>query len=300
LSDCIVFYPDYSGGNPYQKLLYQSARDCGWIVKSGTIESAINLQSEHETVIFNLHWLNIFFRDCRSDEVAWKVVNDFCSSMREFQNRGGKVFWTIHNHSPHENTYYEQDLRLRYFLAANADNVHLHCASHLKELCHLNLDPTRVTILRHGHYINAYGPFHPRDRLKQIDENGKKALFLGSIRGYKSINRLLHVVLKLRSLGVDVTVAGSPETPSIKREIEEALQPKGVNLLLRRLTSDEVHEACLLHNIGILSYDRILTSGSLKLCQSYGMAIVAPKLSTIVVQEIMCLELSLGGRESMG
>jgi len=285
MSKSIIFYPDYSGGNPYQKLLYKPATDVGYDVISGTISDALKLPYDLSRAIFHIHWLNAVFSMCESAKVAWNAAGELIDGIALFQAKGGKVIWTIHNHLPHENLFPEQDLRLRHFLCASADRIHLHCGSHVNELSYLPLDIGKVFVYRHGSYSDYYGKFSLKDRFERFDINQPKAVFIGSLRRYKNIDQLLFIASELIRNGVDVTIAGKPENEKLRNRMESQCNALGINHTLRRLTDAEIHELCMRSDIGILSYDRILTSGTLKLYFSYGMQILAPELSTIVAED---------------
>jgi glycosyltransferase involved in cell wall biosynthesis len=281
----LVFFPDYSGGNPYQKLLYSPLISSGWNVIPGYLDTAITLKKERSLVIFHLHWLNAIFKNCKNDTEAWIAVDEFINSTNHFQREGGKFIWTIHNHLPHEKKFSEQDLRLRHFICQHADRIHLHCASHIKELSYLPLRMENIHIHRHGNYLNYYGNFNITSRLKEIREEGVKILFLGMLREYKGIDSLISTLKSLKSLGGSITIAGKPENDEIKNKIQNFCNENGINSILRRLSEAEIHDVCSSHNVGILSYNKILTSGTLKLYLSYGMAVITPALPTIIAED---------------
>ncbi len=284
MKSTIVFFPDYSGGNPYQKLLYKPCADVGMRLVPGGVDIALE-QDEPSEVIFHVHWLNALFSHAVTQTEAWTAANNFINATREFVGKGGTLFWTVHNHAPHEGLFLEQDLRVQLFLATFANRIHLHCPSHISELSHLPLDPERVAIHRHGSYLGYYGPFSINTRTQTFDSTGFRALFLGSLRPYKGIETLVRTVRQFRKVGIPVTVAGSPADDEVRRQLAPLNDDPGIALILRRLAEPEIHSLCSEHNIGILAYDRILTSGTLKLYLSYGMLIVAPAVPTIVAED---------------
>lgn len=282
--DQIVFYPDYRGGNPYQRLMYAPCIASGFTVAPLDLEMALACQPASR-VIFHIHWLNALFRDLRTPAEAAAEVDGFIAGLRRFQAAGGFVLWTIHNIAPHEPRFTGQDLRLRSFLARHADRLHLHDASHRAELSHLPLREGRIRIVPHGHYIGHYGAFALPDRLAGLDRDGPRALFLGALRPYKGIDRLCRMVRDLRGAGVPVTIAGQPFSAAIGKRIAGLADETGARAILRKVSDAELHDLCLSHNLGLLSYDRILTSGALRLYQSYGMMIAAPPLPTIMAED---------------
>lgn len=280
----IFFFPDYSGGNPYQKLLYRSVVKEGVLVNSSNIFDVLRIENL-SGVLFHMHWLNAVFVKCKDDEAAWDILNEWITAFTLFKSRGGLLMWTIHNHLPHEKKFAEQDLRLRHFLSANADRIHLHCGSHVSELSYLPIDPNIISIQRHGSYIGYYGYFDLNSRLSSFNIAKPRALFLGMIRGYKNIDALIKVLKNLAKSGVSVTVAGQPESQEIADKLLNCLHGYDVQFVLRRVSESEVHSLCSSHDIGILSYDKILTSGTLKLYLSYAMQIIAPSLNTLIIED---------------
>lgn len=287
MSKHVFFYPDYSGGNPYQKLLYQSSKDRGDIIQSANIERALDFIQQHKNqkVVFHMHWLNALWNNCKSDKESWIVLNDFMSNIRLFQKCGGRVVWTIHNHLPHENNYSEQDFRLRCFLCKYADRIHLHCASHIYELDYLPLNIEKIFIQRHGSYLGYYGKFSISDKIASFDTNNLTAVFVGMLRGYKNVDKLLEIASSLSNQGVKVSIVGKPDSKELESRIANYCSSYNINHILRRVTEQEIHEICVGADIGIVSYDKILTSGTLKLYMSYGMQIIAPNLHTINIED---------------
>lgn len=256
---------------------------------AGDVDAALRQLGAARLLVLHIHWLNALFKDCKSDASAWQIVNDFIQGVDALRDGGAKIMWTIHNHTEHENPFAEQDLRIRYYLCKFADRIHLHCASHIGELSYLPLALEKIVIHRHGSYIGYYdafgGKFSIDKRIREIKGGGLRALFLGALRGYKGINSLLQVAEDLVASGVEVTIAGDPANESIRAQLESFAARVKVKTILRRLTEQEVGELCLQHNVGILSYDKILTSGTLKLYLGYGMVVVAPDLPTITAED---------------
>ncbi|MDR0751275.1 MAG: hypothetical protein LBF12_01615 [Christensenellaceae bacterium] len=281
----IIFYPDYSSGNPYQKLLYSVYINIGWSVKAGYIDEAISIIKQNSKVIFHMHWLNAIFKNCKTGEDAWDMVNNFIHLMRSFQQLGGFVIWTVHNHLPHENRFSEQDLRLRHFLCSTADRIHLHCTSHIKELNYLPLKIDKIKIHRHGSYLGYYGKFDINKRIEKLKTSKIKVLFMGMLRQYKDIDNILNLAKQFREFDIEVMIAGNPDNDELKIDIADKCNKIGVKAILRRLTETEIHQLCSEYNVGILSYSKILTSGTLKLYLSYGMIVVASNIPAITAED---------------
>ncbi|MEQ9138403.1 MAG: hypothetical protein RLO51_24510 [Thalassobaculum sp.] len=166
-----------------------------------------------------------------------------------------------------------------------ADRIHLHAESHLGCLAHLPIDRAKVVIGYHGGYEGYYGEVSWKERAQRSEEGERRVLFLGMIRGYKAIDVLCRLVQEICAKGFPVTVAGMPLDGKLESKLRNLNHPN-LNLVLRRLTEAEVHEMCSSHDIGLLCYRQVLTSGTLKLYCTYGMVIVAPDLNTIREEDV--------------
>ncbi len=188
----LIYFPDYSRSNPYQKLLYSGLKD-GVVVNSGSIDHAIGKLKYLETeVYFHLHWLNFLFRDCADYKEADLAVINFLNKIEEFKKEGGKLIWTIHNKLEHDKKFIDADLKLRKALCQLADRIHLHDKSSYGELIDANPVPEdKLLCQEHGNYIGYYGDFNPEYRKKSILAGKQRVLFVGQLRNYKGLDRVV-------------------------------------------------------------------------------------------------------------
>lgn len=274
----ILIFPDYSYSNPYQKLLYKNLKDTFDIYK-GDLDLAIE-RIEHNSVFFHLHWLNFIFNQAENEKHAATLVDDFLLKIKQFKDRGGKLVWTIHNNLEHDNKFVAQDLRLRAALCALSDKIHLHDSDTIDEVFKCNpVTQEKLIIHAHGNYIGSYGDFNMNMRTDRIINGSNSVLFVGQLRKYKGLERILKITSQLLKQGLKVTIAGQPENKEVKNQIEKHFSTeKNITLELKRIPDSDLHSLLLNHEFGLLSYDNILTSGSLRLFQSYGITPIAPDL----------------------
>ena len=282
--DRILFFPDFSAGNPYQRLLYGPAVAAGMTVAPGSIETAL-AEPDPRRVIFHLHWLHPLFAKARDATQARASVDYLEEMIVRFRAAGGFVIWTIHNHKPHRDLFPDEDMRLRKLLCALADRIHLHHESHLRDLAVLPIPPAKVVVQAHGSYIGHYGPFTLDDRLSRLGVEPLRALFFGSLRPYKDIDALMSTAQSLVEAGIPVTIAGRPDPQNMAADVAARARDIGAETILERITDADLHALCSTHDIGLLSYRRSLTSGTLKLYLGYAMVIVAPPLPTLMAED---------------
>ncbi len=226
--------------------------------------------------VFHLHHLNAFFKDARSETDAWKICTQVMASLDDFTASGGTLVWTAHNRLSHDTPFIGPELRLRHYIGAKADLLHLHSFAHCQVLQEIiSPDPARIVISPHGNWIGAYGKFDIAQRMREAGR--KRAAFIGQLRPYKGIDELLRTVTWLDEHGCETAIAGKPVDSSVENYIR-TFSPKRTRLALRYLSDNDLHDICVHNDIGILSYRSILTSGTLMLYLSYGMNIIASGL----------------------
>jgi glycosyltransferase involved in cell wall biosynthesis len=274
----ILKFPDYSYSNPYQNLLYKSIENTFDIYK-GDLDLAIE-RTENNKVFFHLHWLNFILNKAENENHAAQLVDVFLLKIKKFTDKGGKLIWTIHNNLEHDQNFVEQDIRLRAGLCALSNKIHLHDIESLDEVFLCNPVPREKLIVHaHGNYIGSYGDFDLKIREKRIIEGSRNVVFVGQLRKYKGLQRILAITTELLKQGMNITIAGQPENADVKMEIEQHFKDeKNITLALKRIPNNELHELLLSNEFGLLSYENILTSGSLRLFQSYAITPIAPDL----------------------
>ena len=272
-------FPDYSYSNPYQNLLYKGLSS-DIEVKKGGIESAIGSQESGIKTLFHLHWLNFILNSAESDGHAETLVDKFLLKLKRFKEAGGYIIWTVHNKLEHNRTFTAQDVRLRSALCALADKIHLHDRANYNEVFVSNPIPEdKLVVHAHGNYFGAYGDFDIEERETRILAGKRRVLIFGQLRKYKDLNRIVEIVDAATRSGLQVTIAGNPEDETVEYLIRGRFsENRNVVLNLKRIPNDEINELLVSHDIGVLSYSDILTSGTLRLFQSYGLIPVAPDL----------------------
>jgi glycosyltransferase involved in cell wall biosynthesis len=285
---CVVFWPDYSRSNPYQKLLYRKVRTTHDVV-AGTIESALSILGEFEfrsMVTFHLHWLNFIFAHVKTAEEAERAARDFVQKLRDFKASGGRVVWTIHNTVSHDSEYEETELRLSEEIAEIADVLHFHSQRSIDEVAASFLfRREKAVVSRHGSFVGVYPDVVDRDgarRALDIPADADVLLSLGQIRGYKGLDRLIDAFRDLSRDRPDVIllIAGEDKAGLLPGMLE-GLPPGDrarIRVAARRIDDFEMQVFFRAADLAVFPYRRILTSGSLLLAMSFGVPTVVPEV----------------------
>lgn len=283
----VVFWPDYSRSNPYQKLLYNTLRKQAEVV-AGTLESAIRALDTQVTlpvnVTFHLHWLNFLFNGISDEQEARKIAENFIQQVEKFIWKGGKFAWTIHNTLSHDSLFPGIEKVLSTKLAACAHTVHLHSSASLAEVTQdFPISPEKVFISRHGHYIGVYPDYVSRKVARAtlgIENDENVILFSGQIRKYKGVETLVLAFLNLLKdhPNTKLILAGKAEFDPLENIQLNRFQRSRIEFINRFIEDTELQLFFKAADVAAYPYQKILTSGSLILALSFGLPAVVPKV----------------------
>ncbi|MFN4102276.1 MAG: glycosyltransferase, partial [Pararhodobacter sp.] len=286
----VVFWPDYSRANPYQKLLYRDLRHEAEVV-SGTIEAALKLIADKvvdaRDLTFHLHWLNALLLDCQTEEIAQARADDFVAKIRKFIWKGGRFVWTIHNSISHDARFADIETGLSARLAAAAQALYFHARASIDEVAAVFPVPReKAVVLPHGHYIGVYPDCVPRESARALlgiapDED--VIVFTGQIRGYKGISSLIAAFRRLLAdrPKARLILAGAVDGPDpLGTQMPPLTQAERDRILCvgRFVEDGEMQLFLRAADMAAYPYEKILTSGSLLLALSYGVPCVVPRV----------------------
>jgi len=289
VSKKLLFLPDWSGSNPYQKLLYDALQVAG-VTCSGMQGSEFTfrwLWSNRSTYKYiHFHWLFGIY-DPENTGLTVKKAGIFLAKIIFARILGYKVIWTVHNIVSHEPTNIKRELALRKFTSWMVNHVIVHC-NYAKEkiLSDWKLNKNKVTVIPHGSYLGHYpNEITRRDARQKLSINSDSFtfLFFGMLRNYKGIKQLVASFKKLKQQlpEIRLLVAGSPFNNVIQGEIETLAQTEGISLYLRYIPDDEVQIFFNASDVIVLPYQNILTSGGVILALSFGKPVIVPAIGCI-------------------
>ena len=284
------FFPDYRGSNPYQILLARSLAP--WAAAAGTVTDALEATGA-ASVVFHLHWEDAVMRAVQAAD-ARETVATFLAEIDALRACGGRLVWTMHNASPHEDRDPDLTHAFRTALATRADVLHVHGETGASLARALGAPEPRILVLRHP----DLAPGYPDDitdaaarRYFHLDPGHLVFAFLGAMRGYKGVDLLVDAFGAL--------VPARPEARLIlagrQADGGEAryLNPSPQVLLAPRHVEDATVQYVLrAADFVVLPYLRILTSGAAALAMGFGRPLIVPDLPPL-------LEVVEPGREAI-
>lgn len=289
----IVYLPNYSHGNPYQKLLYSEIEAAG-IPCNGLRGKDFTFQwiwrSRSEYRYIHLHWLNGVYDPLKSGLTHLKALL-FIAKIVFSRLLGYKLLWTAHNLIAHESANIKLDVLVSKLTARLVNHVIVHCNFAKTEILRLwRVSNDKIIIIPHGSYVGYYPDFVSRSDARQqlgIADNEVTFLFVGMLRKYKGIESLIESFkkLKIKHPNIRLIIAGSPNNFTI----EDTAAHDSISTYLRHIPDEEMQYFFKAADFVTLPYANILTSGAAILAISFGKPVIAPAkgcLPELITNEI--------------
>ena len=281
----IYYFPDYSKGNQYQRELYKSSVEAGCNVFGlNAFDELLRLTQQKEAGLLHIHWLNAIFDGVSESDLKTRSEL-FLQTIQKLKTQGWKVFWTVHNKYSHSSVFKVVEKSLRYRLSDLADKVLLHHPSAVPIINDWLSHSAHIEFQEHGAYPANILPAQERKKVRAhlgIEHNELVLGIFGKIKPYKALDKLLSQLLPLvtSSKPLKIIIAGQQMCDKSKKII--ALFPKHLTIIDNGFIADEaLAKYYSATDFVLLSYEDILTSGSLFQSFSYAKPVIAPHLGTI-------------------
>lgn len=278
----ILFFPDWSHANPYQKLLYASLSERFKIKIKGYKYQLFNKEileaCKDEFDVIHIHWLHTFM-DISKDSGA----DHFLDTLAFAKQLGFRVVYTAHNIISHDSEHYERELLFRKKAQAFFDYVLVHGEyAKMRIVDEIGVYPGKVYVVPHGSYEGFYSNYVTRRAAREgfdINDSEFVFLFFGNIKGYKGIDELLKSYAIVRSSfpHVRLIIAGRIFDSDNEALVKEACD-KDMTIIYNPgfVEENDVQKYFNASDITILPYKRILTSGAAILSFSFHTPVIAP------------------------
>ena len=286
----VLFIPDYSKANPYQRALADSLSREGIKVSirdNFRLFSVLSSTENHwKPDILHIHWSHPFFSRSSREKTILEPVK-FIIKLIILKFVGIKIVWTVHNITSHEGRYKSLELFFCKLLAKICNKIIVHSNSIKDEIMKaysINQESS-IVVIPHGNYISCYkNTINKVEARRQLQINKRDIVFLyfGLIRSYKGVLELIGVFKKLNHSKIKLIIAGKPFNNKIAEEIRKKCNKnERIETFLKFIPDDEIQIYMNVADIVVLPYREILTSGVIILAMSFGKPIIAPKLGCI-------------------
>ena len=275
----VLAWPAYANttGNPYNRLLSEALEHHGIEVHEFTPERA--LKGSYD--LWHVHWPDDVL-SYPSLARAGGMMTAELALMVWARARGIPVVWTVHDLGPHDNYH---PLLERLFWTGFIPQVdgYISLSATGRELArtqHPRLERVPSKVVPHGHYRTAYPDPVPRAEGRDalgIDDDVPVILYIGRIRPYKNVGRLIRAFTSMEHSRARLLVAGNPASSSLREALQYAAasNPR-VRLDLRFIPTDLVPTYMAAADMVALPYDNVLHSGAALLALSFNRPVMVP------------------------
>ncbi|MFC1570844.1 glycosyltransferase [Candidatus Omnitrophota bacterium] len=294
----VIFIPDFTGENPYQRLLSEALSSESVEVSFGrnSLLLAVSVLSslrkkdpeKIEKRIIHLHWPSSYLSSTSRLMMLFKFVlfPVNLATLVIFKRCGFKVVWTAHNVVGHAPSFKGVRLFLRKLLARLYDKVIAHTDAAAREIMNMyGIPKNKITVIPHGNFIGCYKSSITREEARKelsLREGSTVFLFFGAIRRYKGVEHLVETFMKMDRESVELVIAGKPSPKKLAEEILGKIgDNKNIKPALRFIPDDKIESFMNAADCAVLPYLNVLTSGAAVLAMSFSKAIIAPSSGCI-------------------
>jgi beta-1,4-mannosyltransferase len=293
----VLFLPDYSASNPYQRELARALREHAVDVVSAPPPGRDPLAilrawwGHGRPRVVHLHWTHNYLgqRAGRAGGPTRLGAILFIAQLRLLRRSGVRLVWTVHNLGGHDGSLDPRERAVHRRLASLCDAVICHCEAAARAVMGEYRLPetarTRLHVIPHGSYVGAYPDTVDRATARSglnLPENARVLLFFGQVRPYKGLDELVTAFASIEDPNLRLLVAGEPRPESIAESLRTAAatDPR-IQLQLRFVEDDEAQIYLRAADVVVLPFRDVLTSGSAILAMSFGRALIAPALGCL-------------------
>jgi glycosyltransferase involved in cell wall biosynthesis len=285
----VGIFPYSPGYNPYQRLFAEALEGAG-----------VEVVRIRPRKLFPIHWalshrLDLLHLDWPHD--LYQGRTPFLQTIKRMMYGLGlrrlanhPFVWTAHNLSGHDAPDLEDETRMIQRLVDCCDGIITLSESARTQLQTTYRLPvrTRVAVIYHGHYIDAYPNTISTSEARLhlgIPSESRVVLSLGRIAPYKGLGKLIEAFRVVAGRGDVLVIAGPAHDPAFVAALQHQVdQPTGngrIILLPQRVPDEDLQVFFNASDVVALPFQRVLNSGSLLLAMSFGRAVVAPRMGSI-------------------
>ena len=277
--------------NPYQLLMIQGLNESNFLnAFSGVDDRFLGILKtyiKYKPQYIHFDWINSYYiRRTRWITYLLLPVFIFQIIFIKYFTKTNMV-WTLHNILPHNSNYPSIDIVVRSFFINKCSWVRVFSKYTIKTVSKkLNLNKVKFKILPEGDYISSYKNDLTKEKSREIlglDNNEKVLLFLGFIRPYKGLEKLIKIFNSLDLNQTKLIIAGLAKDNSYIENLKNIENPKNQILFFDKfIENDDLQIYFNASDAVILPFDNIENSGSVIMAMGFSKAIIAPKKGVLL------------------
>ncbi|PRZ18894.1 glycosyltransferase involved in cell wall biosynthesis [Nesterenkonia sandarakina] len=285
MSRTLVSFP-HAGLNPYSNMLYLHPRAAGWkVIESSQLQRLLgHLRRLTAGDVFHVQWSWPLFRSTGTTADAAAAVDAFCGAVESCRERGVQLLWTVHNMASHDSQFMELESRFNNFMGRSADVI-IQLNDYTEQVCRedFSIGDAQFVTIPHSSYQGVYSDEVSASEARSalgVEPNDAVIGFLGQVRPYKGVERLIEVAADLQKAGRSITVliAGRPQG-GVDKKILELVAEHDVRCVssFEFIDDEDLQLWFRASDVMVFPYRKVLNSGSAYLAASFGTPCVLPR-----------------------
>jgi glycosyltransferase involved in cell wall biosynthesis len=192
-----------------------------------------------------------------------------------------KIFWTAHNLRSHERKHPLLEAIAWRVLFSNIDGIICMSDTGKRELFRHHPQTRSIPIftIPHGHFRGAYPDVVSKNEARaalEIAPDEFVLVFIGLIRPYKGVSKLIHCFVRSQLANAKLLIAGMANDEMTREIKKAAAHSSNVKLVLKFVNRDDIQKYLRAADLVILPYIEIQNSGSALLALSFDRPILVP------------------------
>ena len=291
----VLFLPDYSEANAYQRALRAGLEQLGVTVDADPTSSrrllpiVEALRRHGRPDIIHIHWTEPYIAGGRS-KVSWVKAQRTLLELRMAKRAGIGLVWTAHDLFRHDRKEDPNELSFMRSLFQLADVVVVHCSAAAEGLLEtLGVGPEgrdKMITIPHGHYQGAYPDTISRTEARErlgLPQEATVISFVGWVRSYKGVWELLEAFEKLDEPDARLVIAGRAIDGAYAARLTAAAKgDERIHLHLDFVPDEDLQVYLRAADVVATPFLEIFTSGSVLLAMSYERAVIAPRRGCVM------------------
>jgi glycosyltransferase involved in cell wall biosynthesis len=286
----VLFLPDYSAANAYQRSLAAGLEALGVHVSADPTGSRRllpvlgALRRHGRPDVIHLHWTEPYIAG-GSTRVSPAKARRTLLELRLARRAGIGLVWTAHDLFRHDRPEDPAELGFMRSLFEHADAVIVHCQAAADALVStLGVGGTgreRINVIPHGHYRGAYADEVSREAARErlgLPADARVVSFVGWVRRYKGVTELIEAFGRVEEPAARLVIAGrAVDDAYAARVTAAAAADERVHLSLGFVPDEDLQVYLRAADAVALPFLEIFTSGSVLLAMSFERAVIAPR-----------------------
>lgn len=290
----VLFLPDYSAANAYQRALSAGLETLDVSVAADPTGSrrllpvTDALRRHGRPDVIHLHWTEPYIAGGGS--VSRIKAQRTLLELRFAKRAGVGLVWTAHDLFRHDRSEDSTERAFMRSLFALADRVIVHCEAAADGLLGaLGLDAEqrpKIAVIPHGHYRGAYPDSITRAEARAelgLATDARVIAFVGWVRRYKGVTELIEAFGRLDATEARLVVAGRAVDEDYSAGVTAAAERDARVLVdLGFVPDDRLQVYLRAADVVATPFLEIFTSGSVLLAMSFDRAVIAPRRGCVV------------------